>query len=158
MEYFSHQIYPFATNGTVIQVLSINNDWWSPMLDFDYNNYLITQTWNGAAFYHITFNSFILPLNKWTHIVTTFSIMNGLRLYVNGTLVNQTSLSYAHETSGSLNILSVGACPELIIWCSNAETQIIPNQYRGKIDEMKIYSEMYPLLRRPKLTGVTFFA
>ncbi|CAF3968680.1 unnamed protein product, partial [Rotaria sordida] len=137
---FALWIYPFATNGTIIQLLSINNDWWSPMLGFDSNNHLVTQTWNGAAFYNVALNSFILPLNTWTHVATTFSITNGLRLFVNGTRVNMTSSSYAHASSGSWNIMSVGACTQPMVWCSNTETRIIPNQYRGKIDELRIYS------------------
>ena len=27
-----------------------------------------------------------LPLNVWTHVIQTFSVINDLRLYINGTL------------------------------------------------------------------------
>ncbi len=110
------------------------------MLGFDKNNCLVTQTWNGAAFYNVASNSSILPLNTWTHVAATFSITNGLRLFINGTRVNVTSSSNAHIASGSWNIMSVGACTHPMVWCSNTETRIVSDQYRGKIDEMRIYS------------------
>jgi hypothetical protein len=38
--------------------------------------------------------------------------------------------------------MTVGACIDVIsmTYCTNTETQIVPNQYRGKIYEMRIYS------------------
>jgi hypothetical protein len=112
------------------------------MLGFGYNNSLVTQTWNGATFYNVASNSFILPLNTWTHVVATFSVTNGLRLFINGTRVNVTSPSYAHWSSESWNTMTVGACDggSSMSYCTNSETGIVPNQYRGKIDEMRIYS------------------
>jgi hypothetical protein len=109
------------------------------MFGFDYNNSLVTQTWSGLGFFNVASKSSIVPLNIWTHVATTFSTTNGLRLFVNGTLVNTTSPSYFYAASGSWNIMSVGTC-DPIVWCNNAETRIVPNQYRGKIDEMRIYS------------------
>ncbi len=123
------------------------------MLGFDYNNSLLTQTWNGGGFYHVALESFILPLNTWTHVAATFSITNGLRLFVNGILVNVTSPSYAHASSGSWNIMSVGACTP-VAWCSDANTRIVPNQYRGKIDEMKIYSRELTIVEIDALFNV----
>ncbi|CAF1374380.1 unnamed protein product [Adineta ricciae] len=136
---FSLWIYPLSMNGTIVQLLSINNDWWSPMLGFDSSNHLVTQTWSGSVFYNVASNSFAMPLNVWTHVVATFSTTNGLRLFINGTMVNSTSSSHSHGASGTWNIMSIGACTPMI-WCSNAETRIVANQFRGKIDEMRVYS------------------
>ena len=37
----------------------------------------------------------ILTVNTWSHVVATYSLTNGIRLYVNGTLVGTTgSMSY----------------------------------------------------------------
>lgn len=109
------------------------------MLGFDYSNHLVTQTWSGLAFYYVTASSFILPLNQWTHVVASFSIANGLRLYVNGTLVNQTSSSQSYAASTMLSMVTVGACSNLSAW-SNSPSHIVANQYSGKVDEMRIYS------------------
>ncbi|UJR29472.1 hypothetical protein I4U23_010684 [Adineta vaga] len=137
---FSIWIYPFTNQGIIIEVRGFDNFWWTPMLGFDSNHYLKAQTWNGGAFYYVTLNSFVLPLNTWTHVTTTFSVDNGLRLFVNGTLVNQTSSYYVHIASGTFNILSIGGCSDPIRWGNSTHSTILPIQYRGKIDEMKIYS------------------
>jgi hypothetical protein len=110
------------------------------MIGFDDNNHLMIQTWSGEYFYNVALESFILPLNIWTHVVATFSTANGLRLFVNETLVNMTSPSYNHASSSWWSTMTVGACIPPSEYCNNTETAIVPIQYRGKIDEMKIYS------------------
>ncbi len=123
------------------------------MLGFDYNNYLVTQKWDGLAFDNVALESFVLPLNTWTHVAATYSFTNGLRLFINGTLANMTSSNYYNAASGSLNIMSVGACTPLV-WCSNAQTRIVPSQYRGKIDEMRIYSRELTIAEIQALVNV----
>jgi hypothetical protein len=110
------------------------------MIGFDDNNHLMIQTWSGRYFYNAALESFILPLNIWTHVAATFSTENGLRLFVNETLVNMTRPSYMHASSSWWSTMTVGACIPPSENCNDIGTAIVPIQFRGKVDEMKIYS------------------
>jgi hypothetical protein len=110
------------------------------MVGFDYNNHIATQTWNGTAFYNVAFQSFVLPLNTWTHVAATFSTTNGLRIFVNGTLANVTSPFHTYASSNTSSTVSIGTCTHSSGRCNDTQTRIVPGQYRGKVDEMRIYS------------------
>ena len=70
-----------------------------------------------------------MSLNVWTHIVHTYSTINGLRLYLNGTLTG-TKNSTTRSVSNQVNILTLG----------NDLQANSGNVYRGLIDEFRVYS------------------
>jgi hypothetical protein len=81
----------------------------------------------------------ILTLNVWTHIIHTFSVINGIRLYINGTLY---AYSGSNMTRNGPNVpvyLTVanqlsGAGGS----CSSGNISSVP--YAGAIDELRIYN------------------
>ncbi|CAF4933523.1 unnamed protein product [Rotaria sp. Silwood1] len=72
-------------------------------------------------------------LNTWTHISLTYSIINGLRLYIDGIYFDSTG-SFPFEASGSIIYLQIGFSR----WCISYS---IPNAgYRGLVDEVYVHS------------------
>lgn len=75
-----------------------------------------------------------LSLNTWTHVAQTFSVANGNRLYINGTLV---------ATVSSPTGTAVG--PFIFIGASPAGTSACPagviatGQFYGSIDELHVF-------------------
>jgi hypothetical protein len=84
----------------------------------------------------------VLVANIWTHVVQTYSLTNGLRLYVNGTLINTTG-PQTNLNSGLVNILTLGNFLQGIQNSSGGtcnSQSIVPRVYYGSIDEFRVYS------------------
>ncbi|CAF0903667.1 unnamed protein product [Adineta steineri] len=78
----------------------------------------------------------VLSINTWTHIATTYSLTNGLRLYVNGTSVGGTGAQSNAAPSEVViltlgNSLSGGEC--------NSQS-IATGTFSGYLDEFRVYS------------------
>lgn len=70
----------------------------------------------------------------------TYSLINGIRLYVNGELKSANAAYTDYAASGEMNSIILGIC-DLSTTCSNSEDSRAPSsQYQGKIDELKIFS------------------
>ena len=69
----------------------------------------------------------------------TYSNTNGVRLYVNGTMMNSGSLNRAYAASSKINAITIGTCLNPGT-CAPATTQIVSSQFHGKIDELRVYS------------------
>jgi hypothetical protein len=81
----------------------------------------------------------ILPTNNWTHIVYTYSITNGLQLYINGTLIGTTG-SMGYSASNQTNILTLGNPLQASNGSSCIAQLIVSNAFNGSIDEFRVYS------------------
>ena len=102
------------------------------MIGLSNTSRLITASWSGSFVQVI---GPVVPANTWTHVVTTYSLPNGLRLYVNGTLWNA-SAPFSFQASGTQNYLYVGN-PQVDINCG-----LLPEmsgKYAGAIDEFRVY-------------------
>lgn len=77
---------------------------------------------------------FSLSLNRWTHITQTFSITNGNRLYIDGTLVSNATAATGHSV-GPYTI--IGASPAGTVSCPSGT--ILPGQFFGMIDEYRVF-------------------
>ena len=89
----------------------------------------------------------VIPINVWTHIVGSYSLFNGNRLYINGTFVGGTGLMI-YNGSGQVNFITLG---NPLQGASASSTRactlqpIVPNVYSGSIDEFRLYSrELIP--------------
>ncbi len=69
----------------------------------------------------------------------TYSTTNGIQLYVNGSLANINNASNYYLASGEFCTIIVGTCPQPNI-CAVNQTKIVPAQFLGKIDELKVFS------------------
>ena len=78
-----------------------------------------------------------LELSTWTHIVTSYSNANGVRLWVNGTLINSSG-SFSYNPSHVSNSLTLGSSLHGIGHCSALPVDI--GQFYGMMDELRVYS------------------
>ena len=86
----------------------------------------------------------IVQINNWTHIATTYSSVNGVRLYVNGVLVGTTNQK-SYVGSGYSAILTLGNSIQGKSKSSEGGTcnsqSIDPSVYNGGIDEFRVYGK-----------------
>jgi hypothetical protein len=79
----------------------------------------------------------ILPLQVWTHVVTSYSVTNGLRLWVNGTLVSSSS-RFTYVPSWVPNTITLGSSLNGTSSCNGGPVN--KGQFYGKMDELRVYS------------------
>jgi hypothetical protein len=58
------------------------------MIGFNSGGRLVVQTLSINGIYSAAFKNRTLSLNQWTYISMTYSTTNGIRLFVNGSLVS----------------------------------------------------------------------
>ncbi|UJR11544.1 hypothetical protein I4U23_015724 [Adineta vaga] len=102
-------------------IWSLNN-WCIPMIGFDISGCLSIQTLNSNG---------ILPLYHWNHISMTYSIFNGIQLFINGLLTNRNDTFRSYLASGQMNTIILGTdlCPNISII---NQTRIVPALFHGK--------------------------
>ena len=83
----------------------------------------------------VNLTAMALPMNSWTHIVSTYSATNGLRLYINGTLFGSTN-GFTSSASGNLMTVTLGNT----LNGSNCTSAVPRVPYRGLLDEFRLYS------------------
>ncbi|CAM2714788.1 unnamed protein product [Rotaria socialis] len=106
----------FTSNGTIVAQILTNN------------NTIIAVT--GP----------ILPLSSaWTEIVQTWSSTNGLKLYVNNTLVRSVAASTFRGSETTPNYLTLGNCLNGCDACVNGSIDA-PGPFTGAIDDWRIYN------------------
>jgi hypothetical protein len=109
------------------------------MIGFNTYGSLTIQTLGSNGIYATASIYTFLSLNQWIHVSMTYSTNNGIRLYVNGLLANSNSIFPDYSASRQISTITVGTCLQPMT-CAVGQTQIVPSQFHGKIDEMKIYS------------------
>ncbi|CAF4203509.1 unnamed protein product, partial [Adineta steineri] len=135
---FSLWIYPFVNDGTILQVSS-SNGWCVPMIGFDISGRLTIQTMGTNGIYAASLTSETLPLNEWTHVIMTYSTINGIQLFINGTFMVGNNTVTSYSASGQISTITIGTCPSPDT-CAVNTTTIVPSQFQGKIDELKIFA------------------
>jgi hypothetical protein len=70
----------------------------------------------------------------------TYSTTNGIRLYVYGGLVNSYTVFNDYVASGEMNMIVIGTSLWPNTCLINQTNNIALSQFRGKIDELKIFS------------------
>jgi hypothetical protein len=81
-------------------------------------------------------------VNTWTHVVETFSIQNGLRLYVNGTLYSSVTNISTYLASGVPNYLTIASTLAASVtpqYCTSTSVLGL-GSYNGAVDELRVYS------------------
>jgi hypothetical protein len=110
------------------------------MIGFNSTGYLTTQTLSSNGIFATSKTSGVLSLNTWTHVSMTYSTRNGIRLFVNGSLANSNNNTYHNYlASGEMCTIVIGTG----LWptaCNINQTKIVPSQFRGMIDDLKIFS------------------
>jgi hypothetical protein len=124
-------INPSSINGsTIVHVLfniTTNMSSSLDMIGFDNQGHLISQIQTNETIFII---DPLININIWTHVAQTYSLINGLKLYINGT-----------GPIFSMNIkqtqtITLGNCLQS---CGGTGV-ILDSPYVGLIDEFRIYS------------------
>ena len=76
----------------------------------------------------------LVSINTWTHIVQTFSLTNGSRLYINGILAAMASTPTGQPV-GPFSI--IGTSPTGTGYCPSGS--INQGQYYGSVDEYRVF-------------------
>ncbi|CAF4089077.1 unnamed protein product, partial [Adineta steineri] len=120
--------------GTLVHVSSQTDGkgWCTDFLGFSSSGQIVSASWDDVT--REVVGPF-LSTNVWTHVATTFSTMNGVRLYVNGSLIGSTG-TMAYVASGTLNTVTLGN--PLVSGC--ATKSIVSGTFYGYLDEFRLYS------------------
>jgi hypothetical protein len=118
--------------SSIIYVSSDSNGsgWCLGMLSMSSSGQLITTSYDGALVSIVGSN---LTLNNWTHAAITYSTVNGLRLYIDGNLLNST-LPFSYAASGVQNYLFLASSLNQ----TTCGGQL--GQFFGALDEFRLYS------------------
>lgn len=124
-----------TTGGTILHVSSSTTGvgWCVPFIGLGSSGQVIINGYSGAI---IAVIGPVLTVGKWVHLVYTYSTVNGMRLYVDGSLYGQSSV-FTYLSHGSPMVVTLG---QSLSGNTCAHSGIIPGNFRGSIDEFYIYS------------------
>ena len=139
---FSLWINPAVTNSGTIVHASLNSSsnggqWCLPFLGLTSSNRVAAQTRSANGTVSVT--GPLMSAHQWIHLAQTYSPANGLSLYTNGSLYNQ-SMPFDSVSSGTPLVLTVGN--SLVdgnkTACSNVNIET--GQFYGSIDDVRVFS------------------
>jgi len=105
------------------------------MLGLSSTYQIVGQSWNSS--YAVAVVGPIIPLATWTHVVTSYSSTNGIRLWVNGTLIGSSG-PFHYSPSGAYNTIILGNSLAGQLTCAGGS--IVKGQFYGMIDELRVYA------------------
>jgi len=109
------------------------------MLGFASNGAIIAQVLTSSATVVTATGPILSVSSSWILIVQTWSTINGLKLYVNNTLVSSVSASTFLGSGTTLNYLTLGNCLNGCGGCPSGSIGV-PGPFTGAIDDWRIYS------------------
>jgi hypothetical protein len=113
--------------------------WCLPMLGFSSSGVLYAQSTSSTSTLIVLMGPTV-PLNSWTYVAITYSSTNGLRLYVNSTMQNSTTVAFTFISSGSPNTITLGNGLSGASSSNCPQGSITSAQYQGYIDSFSLYS------------------
>jgi len=130
---------PTFLKGIVVHVSSSKNGsiWCMPFLGFVGNNTLQAQIWNGSSVVSVKDPTHSVVTSVWSFVVQTWSPTNGLRLYINKTLV-ALHLYRIYDASLLPNYIILGNALKGAGTCSTGGVN--NSSYRGDMDDFRVYS------------------
>ena len=141
----SFWIQPSSLLGTVVHLssLALGQGWCYPLLGFTSNGSLVAQVYMG----NMTFATFVTAIgpilstsSSWILVVQTWSSTNGLRLYVNNTLVSSTITGPTFQASGTTpNYLTLANCQSGCVSCFGGSVGT-SGPFSDAIDDWRVYS------------------
>ncbi|CAF1091759.1 unnamed protein product [Adineta steineri] len=124
-----------STGGATLVHVSAQSDgggWCTDFLGFSSSGQIVGGSYDGFITEVV---GPVVSTNVWTHVVTTFSTKNGVRLYVNGSLIDSTGAT-TYLASGTINTVTLGN-PRA---AGCATKSIIEGTFYGYLDEFRLYS------------------
>ena len=108
-------------------------------MGFASNGAIVAQVLTSSATV-VTATGPILPVSSmWIPVVETWSSTNGLKLYVNNTLVSTVTASTFLASGTTPNYVTLGNCLSGCGVCSNGSISA-PGPFTGAIDDFRIYN------------------
>ena len=126
-----------VAGGTIMHLSSQADGrpgWCIPIIGFTSTGQISINSWNGSI---VPITGPPVPSSVWTHVASTYSPSNGLRLYVNGTLRGFVG-GYNFISSGTPMILTLGNSLLGTTSCVTGGIQM--GQYYGSLDELYVYA------------------
>ncbi|CAF1077148.1 unnamed protein product [Rotaria sordida] len=137
---FSIWINPIQTHNTTILFISQNSSsstkWCLSFLRFNSQGKIQAQSRTNGGLINVT--GPYISSYTWTHIVQTYSLTNGVSLYINGSLFDKSSSCDYRGGNTPLTITLGSYMDNINSICSNSSIQ--GGQYFGWIDEFRVYS------------------
>lgn len=109
--------------------------WCLPILGLNPSYQIVAQHLNSTS--TVAVFGPVIPLATWVHLVTSYSAVNGIRLWMNGTLIGSTG-PFTYFPSNRTNTIIAGGALGSIGFC--AAGNIFPGQFYGRLDELRIYA------------------
>ncbi len=132
-------IKPLVTkNATVVHVAALPagfGAWCIPMLGFSSGGAIVAESWNGTSV--SVFGPVVTP-NVWTYVAVTYSLPNGLRIWINGSQYGSASAPFNYIAANAPVIVTLGNSLGGTNSC--VTSGIIMGQYHGYMDEFKLFS------------------
>ena len=135
-------IQPQTLSGTLVHLSSSAAGTGSTcfsLLGFAANGSIIAQVLTSSGTI-LTATGPVLPVSSsWIPVVQTWSAANGLKLYVNNTLVSSIAASAFLGSGTTSNYATLGGC---LSGCGSCSSGLVgtPGPFRGAVDDWRIYS------------------
>lgn len=135
-------VQPISLTGTIVLATShptVGSSFYCyPYIGFNTNGELTVQVNSGGA--NPIYAPSLLALSPtWSHVVQTWSLTNGLRLYVNNVLVaSNSSLNHARGVNDVSYYVTLGRLANAnVCWGHSID---LFNSFTGVIDDLRIYN------------------
>ena len=133
-------IRPTHLSGIVLYVATAASgefSWYMPFLGFTINGSFVVQIWN-SKYISLVDPAFSVSTSVWSHVVQTWSLTNGLCLYINNILAACLNSAKTYAASSEANYLTLGN--RLNYTTTNGLGLITGLPYQGDMDEFRVYS------------------
>lgn len=136
-------IRPRAVNRTIVHVSdsSTGIGWCIPYIGIHANGSIVGQHYLSAGNLGSLASSSSVLFQVWTHIAQTWSVTDGLRLYINGRLDTSLVSLSIYSGSGKPNYVTLaGTYASINICYGGALGSRAPGQFDGDMDDFRIYN------------------
>jgi hypothetical protein len=131
-------INPVRVNAsTIVYVSNSANSWCLSFIGFTINGAIAAQIKSDNSTIVTTLGP-TLKIKTWKHIAITYSIFNGQRIYIDGSMYSSSTKNISYIASEQPPDIIIGIPPALGSLCSQGE--IGSGQFYGSIDELRVYS------------------
>ena len=109
-----------------------------PMLGFATSGAIVAQVLTSSGTVVIATGPILSVSSSWIPVVQTWSAANGLRLYVNNTLVSSVAASTFLGSETTPNYATLGGC---LSGCGTCSSGLVgaPGFFTGAVDDWRIY-------------------
>ncbi len=131
-------IHPIRVNAsTIVYVSNSANSWCLSFIGFTINGAIAAQIKSDNNTIVTTLGP-TLQIKTWKHIAITYSLFNGQRIYIDGSMYSSSTKNISYIASEQPHDIIIGIPPALGSLCSQGE--IGSGQFYGSIDELRVYS------------------